>query len=38
MPGPISLQLTGKEKRTVEVVSDRKADAIGSKAAGVRID
>ena len=29
MPGPISLRLTGKDKRTVEVVSDRKRDVLG---------
>ena len=38
MPGPISLQLTGEEKRTVEVVSNRVRDAVGSKAAGIRIE
>ncbi|MBN1670199.1 MAG: hypothetical protein JXR37_04160 [Kiritimatiellae bacterium] len=37
-PGPISLRLTGKEKLAVEVVSDKKEDALGSRAAGIRIE
>jgi len=36
-PGPISLRLTGKEKLTVEVVSNKKEDVLGSVVAGIRI-
>jgi len=36
-PGPISLRLTGKQKLTVEIVSNGKKDALGSVAAGIRI-
>lgn len=38
MPGPIMLKLTGEEKRTVEVVSNRQGDVVGSKASGIRIE
>ncbi len=37
MPGPIMLRLTGREKRTIEVVSNRKRDVLGSKAAGIQL-
>lgn len=37
-PGPISLRLTGKDNLTVEIVSNRKNDALGSVAAGIRIE
>lgn len=36
-PGPISLRLTGKEKRTIEVVSNKAKDMLGTVAAGIRI-
>jgi len=36
-PGPISLRLTGKDRLTVEIVSNGQKDVLGSAAAGVRI-
>ena len=36
-PGPISLQLTGKEKRTIGVASNKTNDVLGTVAAGTRI-
>jgi hypothetical protein len=38
LPGPIALRLTGENKLTIEVVSNRKPDVLGSVAAGVRIE
>jgi hypothetical protein len=37
MPGPVLLKLTGEQKRTVEVVSNRQRDVVGSRAAGIQI-
>jgi hypothetical protein len=38
LPGPISLRLVGENKLTVEVVSNRQGDSIGSVKAGIRIE